>query len=542
MRVLKLFIFQTLLTMLKSKNTFLLPFLFLTFMSAGIFIGRIISSNTITTSSEPGNFSKMQEIIGILDQEYVDSIERDELFEKTISDMLHELDPHSNYIRAEDLKSANEVIQGKFGGVGIRFSIIRDTLCVTNVVPHSPSERAGVLAGDRIIKIDKKSIAGKKVKSEDIMGLLKGDEGTPVTVLILRGKKQITKKIVRGIIPIESIVCAIMLDKETGYIRLDQFSVSSSYEFHEAARMLKEKGMKKLIFDLRENGGGVLTGAVQIADEFLPSGAKIVEVRGKKMVSPPYIATPGGLLEKTVAVVLINENSASASEIVAGALQDNDRATIIGRRSFGKGLVQQDFMLRDSSNLRLTIARYYTPSGRCIQKDFDGNYDKYYHDQFDRQSNGELFAPDSSIFKNAKKYKTVHGRTVYGGGGIMPDLFVGVDTSNSSYYYLDLRYSAAFQNFAFDFVQHKRSNWKNEQDFSTKFNVSNELLDRFVYYAQDNNDVPLIERDYKTSYELIRRALKAEIARQLFLEQGYFTITTKYDTDVQKALKFLKTK
>ncbi|MBI3237887.1 MAG: PDZ domain-containing protein, partial [Flavobacteriia bacterium] len=292
--------------MLKSKNTFLLPFLFLTFMSAGIFIGRIISSNTITTSSEPGNFSKMQEIIGILDQEYVDSIERDELFEKTISDMLHELDPHSNYIRAEDLKSVNEVIQGKFGGVGIRFSIIRDTLCVTNVVPHSPSERAGVLAGDRIIKIDKKSIAGKKVKSEDIMGLLKGDEGTPVTVLILRGKKQITKKIVRGIIPIESIVCAIMLDKETGYIRLDQFSVSSSYEFHEAARMLKEKGMKKLIFDLRENGGGVLTGAVQIADEFLPSGAKIVEVRGKKMVSPPYIATPGGLLEKTVAVVLIN--------------------------------------------------------------------------------------------------------------------------------------------------------------------------------------------------------------------------------------------
>lgn len=541
MRVLKLFILQTLLTMLKSKNTFLLPFLFLTFMSAGIFIGRIISTNP-ATAPDSGNFSKMQEIIGILDQEYVDSISRDELFEKTISDMLHELDPHSNYIRAEDLKAANEVIQGKFGGVGIRFALIRDTLCVTNVVPGSPSQRVGILAGDRIIKIDGKKIAGKKIDSKDIMGMLKGDENTSVNVVVLRGKKQLSKKIIRGIIPIESVVCAIMLDKETGYIRLNEFSVSSSYEFHEAARKLKEKGMKKLIFDLRENGGGVLNGAVQIADEFLPAGAKIVEVRGKKMANPPVIATSGGLLEKTVAVVLINENSASASEIVAGALQDNDRATIIGRRSFGKGLVQQDFMLRDSSNLRLTIARYYTPSGRCIQKDFDGDYDKYYHDQFDRQSNGELFAPDSTIFKNAKKYKTVHGRTVYGGGGIMPDLFVAVDTSNSTYYYLDLRYSPAFQSFAFDFVQNKRSNWKNERDFSQRFDVGNDMVEQFVTYAEDNNDVPLIEKDFKKSYELIRRALKAEIARQLFLEQGYFTVSTKYDTDVQKALKFLKTK
>lgn len=525
--------------MFKSKNAFILPFLFLTFMSGGILIGRIISAGTIE-SGKPTNFSKMQEIIGLLDKEYVDSIKRDELFEKTISDMLHKLDPHSNYIRAEDLKLVNEQIEGKFGGVGIRFAIIRDTLCVTNVVPNSPSERAGVKAGDRIIRIDKKTIASKKIDTEKIMGMLKGEEGTTVNVSILRGKTILSKEIIRGTIPIESIVCATMLDKETGYIRLDQFSFSSAVEFHNAAQLLLNKGMKKLIFDLRENGGGVLDGAVKIADEFLPAGMGIVEVRGKNAKSR-YVAERGGILEKIPAVVLINENSASASEIVAGALQDNDRATIIGRRSFGKGLVQQDFMLSDSSDLRLTIARYYTPSGRCIQKDFDGNYENYYHDQMNREANGELFAPDSSVFKNAKKYKTTQkGRTVYGGGGIMPDMFVPIDTSNSSYYYVDLRYSPAFQQFAFDYVQNKRTQWKNATDFSAHFNVTPQLMDQFVAYAQKNNKIQRNEKEYKKSYALIQHALKAEIARQLFLEQGYFTITTAFDNEVQRAVRFLE--
>lgn len=524
---------------IKSKYTFLLPFLFLTFMSAGIYIGRAIGPDPVA-SNQPGDFSKMQEIISILDREYVDSIERTELFEESISDMLHKLDPHSNYIPAKDLELAQEEIQGKFGGIGVRFAIIRDTFCVTNVVPGTPSERVGIRPGDRIIRINGKNVAGKKVTSDKVMGMLKGDEGTAVKVTVLRGKKRLEKRIVRGIIPIASITSAIMLDKETGYIRLDQFSISSAQEFHSAVLNLQSKGMKKLIFDLRENGGGVLSVAIQIADEFLPPGAKIVEVRGKKTKSPPYYANGGGLLEKTKAVVLINESSASASEIVAGALQDNDRATIIGRRSFGKGLVQQDFLLRDSSNLRLTIARYYTPSGRCIQRDFDGSYEDYYHEAYDRRSNGELFAPDSTVFKKAKKYKTVKGRTVYGGGGIMPDIFVPVDTSNSTMYYIDLRYSGAFQQFAFDFVDHRRSDWKNEMDFVKRFNVSDQLMEAFVTNADKVHKVRRKEGEYRQSFELIRRALKAEIARQLFLEQGYFAVETSYDSDVQRALKSLK--
>jgi carboxyl-terminal processing protease len=527
--------------MFKSKNAFLLPFLFLTFMSAGILIGRAINTNS-PEAAKSGNFSKMQEIIGILDQEYVDPIKRDELFERTISDMLHKLDPHSNYIRAEDLEAVNEQMQGKFGGVGIRFAVIRDTLCVTNVVPGSPSERSGVKAGDKIIKIDGKSIAGKKVNSEKIMGMLKGEEGTPVVVSLLRGKKTFSTRIVRGIIPIESIVCATMLDREVGYIRLDQFSVTSAEEFHTAAQYLLSQGMKKLIFDLRENGGGVLEGAIRISDEFLKEGMKIVEVRGKNRRMPYTTGDSPGLLEKTPVVLLINENSASASEIVAGALQDNDRATLVGRRSFGKGLVQQDFQLRDGSDLRLTIARYYAPSGRCIQKDFDGDYENYYHDQVNREENGEYFAPDSTLFKGAKKYyTTVKHRTVYGKSGITPDIFVPIDTSNSTYYYVDLRYSPAFQQFAFDYVADKRTKWRDETDFANRFEVTPELMEQFVRYAENNHKVNRNEQELKKSYELIRRALKAEIARQLFLEQGYFTVITKYDNEVQRALKYLKT-
>lgn len=507
------------------------------FLVIGLLLGSRL--NQPAPQQVSGNYSKMQEIITLLDREYVDSIESKKLFEKTISDMLHELDPHSNYIPYEDLKSMNEQIDGKFGGIGIRFSIIRDTLCVTNVIPSSPSFRMGVLAGDKILMIDGKNIARKKIKNDDVLGKLKGEPNTRVKIQLYRNKQKIEKTIVRGIIPIPSIVCSQMLDENTGYIRLETFSVSSADEFHFAASQLKAKGMKKLIFDLRDNGGGVLDGAVKIADEFLPEGRKIVVIKGKKYLNTTRYARAGGLLENTPLVVLINENSASASEILAGAIQDNDRGTIIGRRSFGKGLVQQDFSLSDKSDLRLTIARYYTPSGRCIQKPFGENYEDYYHSNEKRRDNGEYFAPDSSVFKNATKFKTLKGRTVYDGGGIMPDIFVPLDTSNSTIYYLTLRYSGVFQQVAFDFVANKRNSWSSIQEFNASFNTPQTLMQKLVAVGE-KMDVPYQASDFSRSEELMKHVMKAEIARQLFIEEGYYFIVGFYDKEVQKALQHLK--
>jgi carboxyl-terminal processing protease len=522
---------------MNRKYAFVYPTLLMIFLVIGLLIGSRLNK----TQSQPvsSSYSKMQEIIGLLDREYVDSIESNKLFEKTISDMLHELDPHSNYIPYEDLKAVNEQIDGKFGGVGIRFAIIRDTLCVTNVVPNSPSYFVGVKAGDKIVMIDGKSIAHKKIKNEDVLGKLKGEPNTKVKIQIYRDSKKIEKIILRGIIPIPSIVCAQMLDKQVGYIRLDNFSVTSAEEFHLAAQNLMSKGMKKLIFDLRDNGGGVLDGAVKIADEFLPKGQKIVMVKGKKYLGTTQYAQGGGLLERTPLVVLINENSASASEILAGAIQDNDRGMVIGRRSFGKGLVQQDFSLSDKSDLRLTIARYYTPSGRCIQKPFGESYEDYYHSNDKRRDNGEYFAPDSTVFKNARKFKTLKGRTVYDGGGIMPDIFVPLDTSNSTFYYLSLRYSGAFQQAAFDFVANKRTSWKTIQEFNSNFETPKNLVQNLIQTGE-KLEIPFRSQDFARSESLIKRVLKAEIARQLFIEEGYFLVTASSDNEVQKALQYLK--
>lgn len=524
---------------MNRKYAFIYPTLLMVFLAIGLLIGSRLNRTGTDQKQQSGNYSKMQEIIDLLDREYVDTIESKKLFEKTISDMLHELDPHSNYIPSEDLQAVNEQIDGKFGGVGIRFAIIRDTLCVTNVVPNSPSARVGVQAGDKILMIDGKSVASKKIKNDDVLGKLKGDPNTQVNVQIYRNSKKIDQTITRGIIPIPSIVCAQMLNENTGYIRLESFSVSSAEEFHFAAQQLKSKGMKKLIFDLRDNGGGVLEGAAKIADEFLPAGQKIVIIKGKKYASTTRYAKGGGLLENTPLVVLINENSASASEILAGAIQDNDRGTIIGRRSFGKGLVQQDFSLSDKSDVRLTIARYYTPSGRCIQKPFGESYEDYYHSNEKRRDSGEYFAPDSSVFKNAHPFKTLKGRTVYDGGGIMPDIFVPLDTSNSTLYYLSLRYSGAFQQAAFDFVANKRTLWPTIQQFNSTFTPPATLTQALIKDGQKLG-VPYMAADYKRSEELIKHVLKAEIARQLFIEEGYFFVIASYDKEVQKALQQLK--
>ena len=522
----------------RSKQAYLLPLIIAGAMIVGLLLGNAFSSgNTYELSTGGEKYRKIQDIIEIIDRKYVDTINGEDLFEKTISDMLHKLDPHSNYIPARELARINESIEGQFGGVGVRFFIIRDTICVTNVVVGSPSFQSGIKAGDKFIEIDGKKVAGQKISNDKVMSMLKGKPNTPVSVKVLRNGKLIPKRIVRGIIPINSVVSYFMIDKETGFIRIDEFSMTTASEFRQAASMLQAQGMKKLVLDLRHNGGGVLTGATEIADEFLKAGTPILKTIGEHAGTQVYKATSRASLVDMKVVVLINSYSASASEILAGALQDNDRATIVGRRSFGKGLVQEDVKLRDGSSLRLTIARYYTPTGRCIQKPYSGDYEDYYKDQMDRYDNGELYAPDTTKFVDSLKFITPKGKVVYGGGGIMPDVFVAVDTVGNSWYLAQLRYTMSFQAFAFDFANGKYEQWKTPQEYARTFQISDALLNQFLKFSEKESGVKIDQSGLKTSKQWIKNILKAEIARQIWTEEGYFIVMNQLDKEVQTALK-----
>lgn len=510
-------------------------------MTAGLVLGNALTPKSVELqSSGQSKYEKLQDIIHILDKRYVDKIDDDALFEQSIADMLHKLDPHSNYIPARDLKAVNEEIEGKFGGVGIRFFIIRDTVCITNVLPGSPSERAGLKSGDKIIKVDGKKIAKKKISNDEVMGMLKGHEGTSVKLHVLRNGKIIEKKVVRGTIPMESVTAGYMIDKEIGYVKIERFSIETSREFRSMCFKLQKKGMKKLILDVRNNGGGVLTGATEIVDEFLNANIPIVETRGEHAQKYVYRSTANGILKNVEVAVLINSNSASASEILAGAIQDNDRGTIIGRRSFGKGLVQEDVLLRDGSNLRLTIARYYTPTGRCIQKPYTEDLDEYYDDQYERMDNGELYAMDTTLFVDSLKFKTPKGKIVYGGGGIMPDVFVPYDSTGSSWYLTELRYSPAFTTFAFDYAQGKRTKWKSPLEFAKTFEVTDAIVERFVLFAQKEHGVKVNRSELALSKRLIKQYIKSEIARQIWVEQGFYQVHNLVDPEVQKAIEVLR--
>ena len=525
-----------------SNVNYRLPLLLALTLIIGLYLGNLLStgSSEYQLSGGAAKYRKMQDIIEVLDKKYVDSLNGEELFEQTISDMLHKLDPHSNYIAAKDLAEMTESINGEFGGVGVRFFILRDTVCITNVIAFSPSSKAGLKAGDKIIEVNGKKIAKKKITNDKVMSLLKGKENTIVTVKIDRNGKQFTKEIVRGAIPIESVLSAYMIQPKIGYIKIEQFSATTTDEFRKAAEYLKSTGMTKMILDLRNNGGGILQSATDIADEFLIKDLVIVKTKGEHTRSEVYRSTGGGMLESTELVVLINAQSASASEILAGAIQDNDRGTIVGRRSFGKGLVQEDVKLRDGSNLRLTIARYYTPTGRCIQKPYKEGYEEYMNDQLDRYDSGELYVQDSTYFNDSLKYKTPKGKIVYGGGGIMPDVFVPLDSSGSSWYFTDLRYSQSFNAFAFDFVQNKRNTWKSVAEFDKKFTVNDAILNHFTAFAAKEYKIKFVKSDFNHSKGLIARTLKAEIARQMWLEDGYYQVSNKFDREVQTAIKQLK--
>ena len=495
-------------------------------------------------SFRTGQFNKLNDVINYINQEYVDTVNQKKLVETTIEEMLHRLDPHSAYIPSDELQATNEPLEGNFDGIGVEFHIQDDTIMVVTAVSGGPSDALGIMPGDRIIKVDGKNVANIKITNTLVMQNLRGPSGTKVKVTIFRKGKQIDYAITRGKIPIYSVDVAYMLNKETGYIKVSHFGDKTYEEYIDGFMKLKEKGMKNLVLDLRGNPGGYLKTAIQLADEFLPEKKLIVYTQGRSRPKESYAATTNGFFENGALVVLIDEGSASASEIVSGALQDWDRATIVGRRSFGKGLVQEQSEFPDGSAIRLTIARYYTPTGRCIQKPYDGNYDDYENELSVRLKHGELLSSDSIHFSDSLRYTTPGGKIVFGGGGIMPDVFVALDTSGTSQYYSDINSKGLITEFVYKFVDNNRSDltkYKTFEEFNNGFRIDEKVYKEFVSYAEKNGVSP-DPAGMQISDQIIRTQLKALIARQVWRNDGFYPVIQSIDNTLKKALDLIEKK
>lgn len=481
----------------------------------------------------------------IIDYFYVDSVDQPELVETAIVEMLKEMDPHSVYLSREDVKKADEPLLGNFEGIGIQFQLFKDTILVISPIPGGPSEKLGILAGDKIVKINGEDATGPEINNEYVQSKLRGEKGTKVDVSILRkGKPELLHfTIIRDQIPLNSLDAAFMAAPDIGYIKLNRFSKTTMDEYQKAIDTLKAQGMQKLILDLRYNSGGYLETARELADEFLGAGRLIVYTEGMKSPKSDLVATDRGSFEKGQLVVLINEGSASASEIVAGAVQDWDRGIIVGRRSFGKGLVQKPFRLPDESVIRLTTAKYYTPTGRCIQRPYDEGVEEYRRDFEKRIQNGELVHADSIHFPDSLKYYTPANRIVYGGGGIMPDIFIPFDSTQYSDYYVDLRRNNLFNSFVLQYMDDHRKelqrNYLEVDDFITGFRIDEDLLNQFIDYAE-NEGVELDEKGLADSKDQICHVIKALLARNLFDYSAYFEVISAIDDDFIKALEILK--
>ncbi|GAB4224794.1 MAG: S41 family peptidase [Bacteroidales bacterium] len=510
-----------------------------------LFICLMYSSLQYSQEPNPRNtVQKLASVMQIINFAYVDSVNEARLTEKAIISMLKELDPHSQYISKKDLRTSTEPLEGIFEGIGISFQVYKDTILVISPVKGGPAERLGIMAGDKIVKINGEDATGNYVDNNFVYQKLRGDKGTSVEVSIYRKgrKKLINYTIIRDRIPINSIDAAFMASPETGYIKLNRFSRTTMDEFRKALGELKEKGMTGLILDLRGNSGGYLDVAVDLADEFLSAGKLILYTEGKSSPRRKYKSSFRGSFETGKLVILVDEGSASASEIVAGAIQDWDRGLIVGRRSFGKGLVQRPYYLPDSSVIRLTVARYYTPTGRCIQKSYKEGYEDYYDDLQKRLEKGELSDVHKIDFPDSLKYYTPLNRIVYGGGGIMPDIFVPWDSTSYTDFYVDLLSRGMFNDFVLDYVDRERENLLAEypafDDFFQNFHVENHFLSRFLEFAQYRDIVPA-PGELARSDELIRYQLKALIARNLYDYESYFKVLTGYDDGFRKALEVI---
>jgi carboxyl-terminal processing protease len=525
--------------MQQKKLQVWLPLLFSLVMIIGMMIGYRLRENTRAAKSffHFDRRSPLQQVLDLISLKYVDAINTDTLADMAIEEILLKLDPHSVFIPPVELTSMKEDLQGNFQGIGVEFHIFRDTVHVINVLPKGPSEKAGILAGDRFLKVEDSTVAGNGITSEIIKQLLRGPADSEVRVTLLRENKPMQFTIRRGTIPLPSVDAAYMIDQETGFIRINKFSQTTYEEFMQSLETLQGKGLKKLILDLRGNGGGILNEAIDIADEFLDEDKLIVYTQGNKIPKEEYRSKRPGLFEKGKLAVLTDEGSASASEVLAGALQDWDRASIIGRRTFGKGLVQEQYDLSDGSALRLTVARYYTPAGRSIQKSYKGKGD-YRQEILDRYNHGEFVNADSNKVQNGKAYKTKNGRTVYSGGGIMPDIFVPLDTSSFSPGLTGLYASNILSNFIYNyFIQHKNElkSFKTPLDFANGFTGDEARWYEFVTYAaKDSIQLGKLALPEK---KVAQRRIRSLLARQVWRTEGYFEVLNHADPVVKRAME-----
>ena len=504
---------------------------------AGLAAGLLIGAKMAGMSDAGTADGKLQEVLDVIRENYVDETPVDSLAESVVTQILEKLDPHSVYIPVADIEAANEDLRGNYEGIGIEFNIYRDTLTVVTALSGGPSEEAGLRPGDRIIKVDGKLIAGTGLKNPEVFKLLKGPRGTKVELAILRRKEARNYTITRDKIPQFSVDAHYMVDAVTGYIKISRFSSTTFDEYMDAFQALKGKGMKRLILDLQGNPGGYMNEAISLADEFLPEGKKIVFTKGNNSdFNQSADATSTGAFEEGELIVLVNEGSASASEIVAGALQDNDRALLVGRRTYGKGLVQNPFTLSDGSELRLTISRYYTPSGRSIQRPYGDEF-AYAEDLDNRFRNGELFHSDSVRFNDSLRYTTLAGRTVYGGGGIMPDFFVPLDTASGNGYLNELYNVSAIQEYTLDYTDQNKSELESIglDQFISRFQVNEEMLNALMATGE-RAGLKADRKALNREKELFQMHVKAQIARKLWGSSAFFQVFNTTNEAYQQAL------
>lgn len=529
----------------KRKLNAWLPLLFAVIMIAGMSIGYKLRENV----ANPGSFFKLdkkspvQEAMDLIQLKYVDAVNPDSLEGEAIQNILNKLDPHSIYIPAITLGSVNEDLQGNFQGIGVEFNIFSDTVHITSVLENGPSDKAGLKVGDRIIKVGDSVVAGNGINTTRIRKFLRGPGASSVTITVLRNNKPIQATIQRGTIPLPSVDAVYMMDKETGYIHINKFSETTYVEFMKSLENLQKQGLQNLLLDIRDNGGGILQQAVEIADEFLDGTKLIVYTQGNQSPRQEYRCKRDGLFEKGKLVILVNEGTASASEVLVGALQDWDRAEIIGRRTFGKGLVQEQYDLSDGSALRLTVARYYTPSGRSIQKPYNKGEEAYEHDLANRYSHGDLINADSNHIKNGQVYKTNGGRTVYGGGGIMPDVFVSIDTSIISMSVAQLYSRNIFSNFAYHyFMDHQTelNSIKTPTDLYDHYKSDPVLWNEFSSFAaKDSVDISKLAMKDKVMAE---QRMLALVARQQWRNNGFYEVLNADDNTVKRAMEEFRKK